>query len=125
MGEKIFAEKGAAGARVVFHVWQSWLPQRLGVSLQDVRVARRGLAEGEDFVRDGNRVLFSDLGVERLVEALGCVGVSSEKNGRGNGFPLESLLLNGPGEVSLVVSKRLVNPRYVEAHFVGGEDKKL
>lgn len=82
------ASKRAAGGNVAegFPHWQSRVAVALGVSEDMVREARADLTEGVDWCHQGQRVLFSDQGRERLVEALKLF----EKNldgGGGDGDP--------------------------------------
>jgi hypothetical protein len=53
-----------------FPFWQDRLPLQLGVGIEVIRSARRQLVEGVDWVKKGQRVLFSAAGVERLQERL-------------------------------------------------------
>lgn len=95
-----------------FSIWQSQLPNRLGVSIDAIREKKRALAEGADYVRDGNRVLFCLEGVRRLMTLL------AEKDG-GGGFPARVLMLPAPREIELTVTKVCANFHILECSFSG------
>ena len=65
-----------------FPVWQSSLPQILGVSIEEVRVLRdEVLQEGTDWVEKKRRICLTRPAVAKLMAALCVPALSTEKNG--------------------------------------------
>lgn len=62
-----------------FPHWQSHLPNQLGVAEEWIRSARDGLEEGVDWKKQGQRVLFSQRGVTRLLELLKMAGGAAQE----------------------------------------------
>lgn len=54
----------------IFKIPQGQVAAVLGISVTEIRARKKRLAEGTDWVRDGNRVLFCDEGVQKMRAAL-------------------------------------------------------
>lgn len=61
----------------IFKIPQGQVVALLGISLHEVRRRKKSLAEGADWVRDGNKVLFCDEGVKKMREGLSLAAVAS------------------------------------------------
>jgi len=94
---------------MTFGLFQQHIANRLGVAEEHIRALRRShLREGEHFTRDGNRILYSEAGVERLrvlLEVPAGVGIGAGP---------------APAEVAVTVVKRMVNPHFVTGRLGDG-----
>lgn len=126
-----------------FKTWQSHLVPLLGISIEEIRRRRKELlAEGVDWMRDGNRVLLTDDAVKKIRASLDLPTQKNAppsqtsptpQNAQAGAFPLALDAVNvlptsrrvfhlGVGlemATSLVVWQRPANLRIVEAHLKG------
>jgi hypothetical protein len=84
-----------------FTLFTSHVANRLGVSKERVTELRKNLPEGEEWKRDGNRVLFKETVVSKMAELLKVPELPEE--------------IKTPEVVGMVVAKVWPNPRYVGA----------
>lgn len=98
-------------------VWESRLPQKMGVPRELIRVARAKCAENVHWKWQGNRVVWTPAGISRLVELV-CEASNAKKLARGASEHVRAGLEQPRRSlevVQLVVAKIVANPRMVLA----------
>jgi len=108
-----------------FTVWQSLLPNRLGISIDEVRARRKAfLNEGVDWVQDGNRVLLTAEAEQKLRQSL---SIAPPANGTAppNELPQKSATGQPPKNAALPAllvfrsAPQIRNRRIVEVYAEG------
>lgn len=118
-----------------FTIAQPQLAAMLGISIEEARTRRQKfLAEGEDWIRDGNRVLISDAGLKKIRASLTlpALAEAAKKTAAVEPHPEQKtprrvILLPdspppppGPADVKeLVVYRTVLNGSILEAHRAG------
>ncbi len=115
----------------LFTVWQSHLASRLGLSIEEIRLAKKGLVEGTDWALVGNRIKFTEKGAQEVAAVLGCSIPPAPKLLGFGAVPVEIPALpsdseppkknHANGAASFLVIRKTANPHILEAYPEGSD----
>lgn len=117
--KKLDLKAPAPPADRAFTIWESSLPQKIGLNKDEIRALRKShLIENEHWQLSKKRLLYSLEGVQRLYEVAGVAWTNFDKNAAPSANVEDAGPIKAPEPITLIVFRDgLKNPKVIEAHF--------